>query len=326
MSRLHVVVLVVLAAIIPTLFFAAEDDSKPEGEPGPRTTFLPVPPQWEVVEGPTRYVPDNLYDLIDGEAEAFVGYGFVEGLAAILESADGGSSLEWRLYNMGSKLNAFGIYQLYAPADAQKLDVGAAGLVKDLYAAFYAGEYFVQVQGLSGGEGEAKAGIRLAKETADLLPKDTKPPDEVYLFPKKFLVEGSIRYMPQGAFGYQFLKDSMEARYLLKRADDPAKAMILQRKKPEEAKKAFSAYESFLKEKGKAEIEEAFLGEKALRTVDPYHGNLVLIQAARWVVGVAGQGEWDDLESLAREILKAAAGKRAKPTDKQPESLSKPLP
>ena len=313
-------VFVALATIfpIPRSVFAENGQA-----PGPGVesfqAFLPSLKEWEAVDGPTEYTPENLYDLINGEAEAFVGYGFVKGLAAILESKNGVGALEWRLYDMGTKLNAFGIYQLYAPSDAKQLKVGTAGLFKDQYAAFYVGRYFVQVEGLTGEEGEEEAIIGLATETATLLPQDMKPPDELYLFPKKNLVKKSIRYTPQGALGYQFLKAAMEARYALKGTKDPIKAFVLQYKKRQETQMAFDAYRAFLKDKGKGESEEVFMGEQALRGVDPYHGNLVLVQAGRWMVGVAGTADWPALETLAREILKTAVGKRAKPKARQPK-------
>jgi len=313
-------VFVAFATIFPMPCSAfAENGQAPARGVESFQAFLPSLEEWEAVDGPTEYAPENLYDLINGEAEAFVGYGFVKGLAAILESKNGVGALEWRLYDMGTKLNAFGIYQLYAPSDAKELKVGTAGLFKDQYAAFYIGRHFVQVEGLTGEEGEEEAAITLATETARLLPQDTKPPDELYLFPKKNLVKRSIRYTPQGALGYQFLKAAMEARYLLKGTKDPIKTFVLQYKKRPETQMAFDAYRAFLKDKGKAEIEEVFMGEQALRGVDPYHGNLVLIQAGRWMVGVTGAADWSALETLARDILKAAVGKRAKPKARQPK-------
>jgi len=312
-----------LAALIALLacpsFVGAQDEKEAKPKPDSPSAFLPTIPEWKVVDGPDEYMPENLYDLIDGEAEAFIGYGFVKAVTVILESENSTAGLEWRLYDMATKLNAFGIYQIYAPSDAKELKAGTAGLIKDEYAAFYLGKYFVQVEGLSGSEGEAEAAAKLAADTAKMLPQDTKPPSELHLFPPKDLVKESIRYTPQGALGYQFLKGAMEARYLSKGAKESVKAFVLQRSKVEDARKAFNSYREFLEDKGKGEIEEVFMGETALRSVDPYHGNIFLVKAGRWVVGVAGPHEWSDLQSLARDILKTAVGKRGKRPTKQQE-------
>ncbi len=294
-----------------------------EKEPADLKPFLPPLKGWKVSDGPTQYTAENLYDLIDGEAEAYIGYGFVKALAGVLEARSKGGALEWRLYDMGNKLNAFGIYQLYAPPDAKELEFGAAGTRKESYLAFYVSKYFVQIEALGEGEAEMEASLKLAAETAKLLPKDTSPPREILSFPQKGLAQKSIRYMPQGAFGYEFLKPGMEAKYLLEGAEKPTKAFVLSYKKSDEARKSFDAYSSFLAEKAPDSIQQTYIGERALRAQDPYHGPLVLIQAGPIVVGVAGPAGWEAMEKLGRTILKTAIQRGGKPPTPEPQEKQK---
>ena len=64
------------------------------------------------VEGPTYYGPDKLFDYINGGAELFLAYGFLELLVVELsEDQNHTNRATLEIYNMGTLENAFGAFK-----------------------------------------------------------------------------------------------------------------------------------------------------------------------------------------------------------------------
>ena len=66
---------------------------------------------WERVGSIDTYAPGTLFEYINGEAELYLKYDFVELATAIYERED--PSIVVDMYDMGSELNAFGLYSNY---------------------------------------------------------------------------------------------------------------------------------------------------------------------------------------------------------------------
>ncbi|HEX9933932.1 MAG TPA: DUF6599 family protein, partial [bacterium] len=68
-------------------------------------------PGWMPQGQPVHYMPDNLYEYIDGEAELYLSYGFKE-LAALVYYAGSPEDtfVTVDVYDMDKPLDAFGLY------------------------------------------------------------------------------------------------------------------------------------------------------------------------------------------------------------------------
>jgi len=75
---------------------------------GPGEKLPRAPEGWKLSGAPRYFGPDNLYDLINGGAEIYVGFGLVKMVTAEYRHADGSLSLTAEIYDMGSPLGAFG--------------------------------------------------------------------------------------------------------------------------------------------------------------------------------------------------------------------------
>lgn len=87
------------------------------------------------------YIGDDLFNLINGGAELYHEFGFVEVLAAKIDA--GGSSVRVEVYDMGSSAAAWGIFSLTATSSAQKLSVGDAGRTGEGFLQFIKDKYMV---------------------------------------------------------------------------------------------------------------------------------------------------------------------------------------
>jgi hypothetical protein len=74
---------------------------------------------------PVRFYTSDLYQYIDGGAEAYHGYGMVT--LAHQEFKAGAAEVTIDLYDMGDPLRAFGIYASERSPEYRFLDIGAEG-------------------------------------------------------------------------------------------------------------------------------------------------------------------------------------------------------
>ena len=107
------------------------------------TSTLPVS-GWKL-EGKTySYIPQNLYEYINGAAEFFIAYGFIELTGANYFSVSGERDfLTIDIYDMGDKLNAYGVFQSRRDTQASSLNIGSASVGSDDYISLYKDRFYV---------------------------------------------------------------------------------------------------------------------------------------------------------------------------------------
>lgn len=93
-----------------------------------------------LLEEPELYVGDDLFSLINGGAELYHEYGFVEGLACRLKTP-AGEEVKCEVYDMGSPEAAWGIYSITETSNAKPLHAGTAGRSGEGFSQFIKDRY-----------------------------------------------------------------------------------------------------------------------------------------------------------------------------------------
>jgi hypothetical protein len=83
-------------------------------------------PDITLLEDPELYVGDDLFSLINGGAELYHEYGFVEVLTCKMETRSG-TLVKCEVYDMGSPEAAWGIYSLTNTSNSKPFKAGTAG-------------------------------------------------------------------------------------------------------------------------------------------------------------------------------------------------------
>ena len=98
----------------------------------------------EVSGEPEVYVGDDLFSLINGGAELYHEFGFVEVIAfnIIVPGAD---PIKAEIYDMGSPESAWGIYTMTATTSSEPVYAGEAGRRGEGYMQFIKGNYMVYI-------------------------------------------------------------------------------------------------------------------------------------------------------------------------------------
>ena len=96
----------------------------------------------ELYGEPERYVGDDLFSLINGGAELYHEFGFVEVLVTEI-LIQGTDPLKVEIYDMGSPEAAWGIYSMTATSNSRQVYLGVAGRQGEGFAQFIKGNYMV---------------------------------------------------------------------------------------------------------------------------------------------------------------------------------------
>lgn len=152
------------------------------------TDFLPETgaiPNWALAEESRVYNRDNLFDMVDGQADAFFVYGFEQVATQRYQNATG-TVLEVALWQLATPADAYGLFT--SGLAGQPVAIGNDGdMDPDSRIAFWQDRYYVQVYGR---QQVAGADLRaFAQVVAAALPQGGERPALVNRLPQTHLIE-----------------------------------------------------------------------------------------------------------------------------------------
>jgi len=257
------------------------------------TGLLPAPgfaPGWRADSAVAVYDRETLYDYIDGEAELYYPYGFQQAAAVNYVKADAAATaISADVYEMRSTLDAFGIYANYRSPEAAPADIGCEGFRDDYQLMFCQGRYFVRLSAVGSPEQNREHLAACARAIADNLPGDTAPPPELALVTIHETVPRTQRYIAESLLGYDFFPRGLDAQATLDGKRIRLFAVLLEDEAAAHA--ALDAYAAFLDESGAKPRQTAGDSRRQLAAHDPFYGGVVIRQAGRYLLGVAGLDE-----------------------------------
>jgi len=249
-----------------------------------------------------RYLPENLYEYINGAADLFLSYG-CKGLtgaqyAPVSESRE---NVIVDIYDMGNTLNAFGIFQAKRDPDSDVIPIGTGACGNEQYLFFYKGHVYVEIQTFNAG-GTAD---NLLKQTAQAVSKriaaDSSPPDELCYLPATGRVPGSERYITGGILGHAFLGRGLIGDYRI--GEETVKAFVAFLPLKQDAAAALDTYRAYVHKAGKKWKSLPGFGEQAFVARDPYHRTILVARQGRFVAGLANLSQDQTGEALLRRLI-----------------------
>jgi hypothetical protein len=155
---------------------------------------------WEADGSPQEFRGDDLFQYIDGGAEVYREYGFVQVLVQDYKNLSG-TRLSLELFRMESPESAYGIFSYKRGARGEPLRVGTEGEIEDYYLNFWKGPFIVTLTASQAGPQVRNQLVRLALSIAKKLPGDADPPRLTTELPQTGLIKSSVRYF-RGYLGF----------------------------------------------------------------------------------------------------------------------------
>lgn len=142
---------------------------------------------------PIIYTPGNLYDYIDGGAELYISYNFINMAAQkYIKKEDDEISVD--IFNMGNSFSAFGVFA----HSRESVDHSIAPLVESEYdgglLTFWKGNYYVSIMAYPETEEKKKTVLSLGRSISGLIKEESRKPPLIKRMPGENLAAESIRY------------------------------------------------------------------------------------------------------------------------------------
>lgn len=233
---------------------------------------------WTVASDVQMYSADNLWEYINGAAELFVEYEVETCHTGDLASGDMVVTVDY--YNMGTPLNAFGVYVRERPDPGIELAGATEALVSPPYQALLLkGSRYVKVNVFEGEITDAN-GRSLLEAIARALPGPTDYPAELEFLPEHGRVAGTAGFQREGFLGLTELTDCMYAEYSSDGAEPWQGFAML----PSD----HASIESIWQRLSVAWDSTEHNGHTVLFREIPYRGLVGVVQTEEVIVGAAG--------------------------------------
>jgi hypothetical protein len=261
---------------------------------------------WKWEGKPRHYTPQNLYEIIDGEAELYISYGFKE-LASLIyyRGSPEDTFFVVDIFDMGSPLNAFGLYSSFRHPDYLFEDIGSEGYASDYGIKFYKGRYLVDIKAGEFSETCKKAVWGTAREIAERMDAPRKAPALTELLPAHGQVPHTLRYIQQEMLNQGFLPGGLEARYPVDGGE--ATGFVVVFDSASAARRGFGDLKDYYAVSGGL-MNAKVPGELSFAAKTPYHGVILAFLLGKTVSGVLDLEDASKGQALVRSIHDHLAG------------------
>lgn len=236
---------------------------------------------WQQSGKPELYNSDDVFKLINGEAELYFPYGFKR-VAAISYNKPGVDvPFAIEAYEMGSALDAFGVYSNYRDTDSNLIDLGTEGYLGRAQAVFYQDTCFVKVRAQKS-EVKPEDVELLAKAISAALPQNKTKPEALKALAIPQAVPQSEQYIAQSLLGHKFLPRGLVEQVTVD--GKTARVFIAMPPKDGEAD-LLGGYAAYLE---KNNVTMTRIDDTTSTFVDPLHKGTVVRKKNDCLLGVTG--------------------------------------
>lgn len=251
---------------------------------------------WSPAGEISTFTPDTLWEYINGAAETFFQYGFKELKTAELSRES--VTVAIGIYEMGSPLNAYGIYRTERPEESPPVNIGAQAVISAPYQAVLVKDCFYVKVDVYDGEITDTTGRAILEAVASGLPGRDGMPEEFSNLPKSGQVPGSQRFTREAFLGVRELKRCVSALYDTGTDEKAQFFMML----PAEGTTVESTWQ-ILAAKWTA---VPHTPEPVLAKNVPYRGLVGLMRTSKGIYGVSGSA---NEEALLASLKQFSSGK-----------------
>lgn len=209
-------VLLVVGIITLTILTAGCCGDRKKTENLSSANFLPKKISSLAMERSSKirtFTGELLYEYIDGGAEIFHLYNFIEVATADYKYNE--TEIVVDIYRFDNAIDAYGLFTMLRPDNPEVVHFGVEGFASVLSLDFVKGSFLVRLIGYDESAEIALALRNLAKEFNELIPGTTRRPEIFSLFPLNNKIGASDKYYAESFLGQMFLTCVYSQDYLL---------------------------------------------------------------------------------------------------------------
>ncbi|MEN8154461.1 MAG: DUF6599 family protein [Acidobacteriota bacterium] len=148
---------------------------------------------WEKVSLEKYFSPENLFEYINGNAELFISYNFIN-MGTLSYSKDPSFKITIDIFDMGKPADAFGVFSHSRENEDNFINNNVGSEYGEGLLTFWKGQYYISILAYPD-SGESKDVIKkIAEKITEQIPGTNIKPAIVSLLPGENLIPFSIRY------------------------------------------------------------------------------------------------------------------------------------
>jgi hypothetical protein len=280
MNKVKLIELIKILAVLILVasFFGSAAFLAMKGEVQSLFSLLPEVNAWKHSGEPQNYIPENLFEYINGAAEIYLAYDFKELAVGQYQKENSPAALSVEIYDMGNEKNSFGIYSAERYPESRFIPIGNQGYLEEGTLNFIAGRYYIKLLCFDCGEGSDDVLRSFSQEIVTKIKDKVLLPPLLLSFPQEGLIRNSEKFILRNFLGYSFLHDGYVANYKLQGRDFDC--FIIEGKSVEDAQ---SMLEQYLDKKSALDIKKISSGYVFK---DRYYHNIYIARVKNYVCGV----------------------------------------
>lgn len=272
-------------------------------------SVLPQTPDlqdWRMDGGVEVYMPDNLYEYINGAAEGYLDYGFRK-LATCRYIRNGSEENEITVdvYDMEVPLQGFGIYACERFPEARFIELGAQGHISDTDLGFWQAKFYVKMVFFGQSDNPQNLLLGFGKRISARIERNPPQPKFFEVLPNRHRLPNTEQIFLKAPLGHTFLSPAYQVSY--EGEERPAMLFVSIARSASEAAQRLEKYREHLKNiEASTSFAQGF-PEGCLHVQDRYAGECVIGQNGRFLVVLVGKAKddqkimadlWKNLQSL----------------------------
>jgi hypothetical protein len=263
---------------------------------------------WRMATEPEFFDSENLWEFINGQAEMYLDYGFLQVVTVDYISPDGTRFLAVEIYLMESPTHAFGIYAAERAPGENFIEMGVQGYIGENVLNFWQGSYYIKLTSFETFSGLEETLMTLAGVIAGNVRGSYGEPELFNCFPEKNRVKMSERFIPKNFMGQPFLKNGYRVSY--RNGEGGYDAFLIQTNSMVEADGVFRKYWAFL---ASQDQELSVTTESDYTLVLVQRGGKAVFLYAEFVGGVFGIGDSDASKKIVEEMIGRLRNRAGRP-------------
>jgi hypothetical protein len=262
------------------------------------------PKGWKRAAEPRLYDVKSFQDYSSDEANLLLPFGFSRAVLIDFVALDKpNATVNVEVCELGSTLDAFGVYSNYRGEDSKSIEIGLEGAFVGGEIVFYQERFFVKASAANAVESRAGL-LPCARAISEKLPRNGTPPEELAYLNINSVVMKTARYYSQSLLGYDFFTNGLAAEAIV--GSDRVKVFVVIETTTKNARLALERYEEYMQDANAAMIWRDLPHGKVFEVKDPLLNYVLTKQIGNVVIGVAELSKPDSGLDLLNQLQGAA--------------------
>jgi hypothetical protein len=256
-------------------------------------SLFPQIPGWKITQDDPVYNVNNLWDIIDGAADLYIEYNFIDLHIARYISTDS-IEVKVELYRHDSDVDAFGMYSQERDTGYNFIQLGVQGYLQQGVLNFLTGSYYVKLSTYQTGSKAQEAMLTIGKMLVAQLKQNNLMPTLFKVFPVIGKQHNTEQYVARNFLGYSFLNSAYIAMY---KDSSAFKIFVIELAAPDNADTMLAEYFNAVPRETVTK-----LAPDKYQIRDPHNGVIELQVFNRYLYGILNCTDPDTRDQYLKEV------------------------